>query len=213
MPVENLEEDGLEKNPKLILAQWKFLLASPDFIQKKEVAIRLMDSIREDRGCPQCISEDVRENCIPRPPSGHCFPPHSHRVFLFGPRLNHEEHRESAKNGGDWDRRNRLKVYQGTHCLLLRHFRAAAALFLDTTSTFTSYELMDYNGFVRYTVYICMLTLPRNELRDKKVLRYIRGTYVFSFGVILAASLEVEWPEMRSNKENPQANGLQSFIH
>ncbi|KAK7869163.1 hypothetical protein R5R35_006618 [Gryllus longicercus] len=80
---------------------------------------------------------------------------------------NIEKAQSLIENGGDWDRRNRLKVYQGTHCLLLRHFRAAAALFLDTTSTFTSYELMDYNGFVRYTVYICMLTLPRNELRDK----------------------------------------------
>lgn len=26
---------------------------------------------------------------------------------------------------------------------------------------------MDYNTFVRYTVYLSMISLPRNELRDK----------------------------------------------
>jgi hypothetical protein len=71
------------------------------------------------------------------------------------------------EEGGDWDRRNRLKVYQGTYCIVVRDFKAAANFFLDTISTFTSYELMDYETFVRYTVYISMISLPRNELRDK----------------------------------------------
>lgn len=73
------------------------------------------------------------------------------------------------EEGGDWDRRNRLKVYQGMYCIVVRDFKAAANFFLDTISTFTSYELMDYNTFVRYTVYISMIALPRNELRDKVV--------------------------------------------
>lgn len=71
------------------------------------------------------------------------------------------------EEGGDWDRRNRLKVYQGTYCIAVRDFKEAANFFLDTISTFTSYELMDYNTFVRYTVYLSMISLPRNELRDK----------------------------------------------
>lgn len=71
------------------------------------------------------------------------------------------------EEGGDWDRRNRLKVYQGTYCIAVRDFKEAANFFLDTISTFTSYELMDYNTFVRYTVYMSMISLPRNELRDK----------------------------------------------
>lgn len=49
----------------------------------------------------------------------------------------------------------------------MRDFKEAANFFLDTISTFTSYELMDYNTFVRYTVYLSMISLPRNELRDK----------------------------------------------
>lgn len=71
------------------------------------------------------------------------------------------------EEGGDWDRRNRLKVYQGIYCIAVRNFKEAANFFLDTISTFTSYELMDYNTFVRYTVYLSMISLPRNELRDK----------------------------------------------
>jgi 26S proteasome regulatory subunit N7 len=71
------------------------------------------------------------------------------------------------EEGGDWDRRNRLKVYQGLYCMVIRDFKAASGFFLDTVSTFTSYELMEYSTFVRYTVYMGMIALPRNQLRDK----------------------------------------------
>lgn len=69
--------------------------------------------------------------------------------------------------GGDWDRRNRLKVYQGAYSMSIRDFKTAAEQFLDTISTFTSYELMDYVDFVKYTVLVSMIALPRNELREK----------------------------------------------
>jgi len=49
----------------------------------------------------------------------------------------------------------------------IRDFKTAAAQFLDTISTFTSNELMDYSDFVKYTVLMGMIALPRNELRDK----------------------------------------------
>lgn len=71
------------------------------------------------------------------------------------------------EEGGDWDRRNRLKVYQGLHALMMRDFKTAAKQFLDTVATFTSYELMDYNTFVIYTIFCTMLALPRPELRSK----------------------------------------------
>jgi 26S proteasome regulatory subunit N7 len=71
------------------------------------------------------------------------------------------------EEGGDWDRRNRLKVYHGLHAIMLRDFKTASKQFLDTVATFTSYELMDYDMFVAYTVFVTMLALPRPELRDK----------------------------------------------
>ena len=80
---------------------------------------------------------------------------------------NIERAKTLIEEGGDWDRRNRLKVYQGLYCMVIRDFKSAAGYFLDTISTFTSYELMEYSTFVRYTVYVGMIALPRNELRDK----------------------------------------------
>jgi len=69
--------------------------------------------------------------------------------------------------GGDWDRRNRLKVYQGTYAMSIRDFKTAGTQFLDTISTFTSSELMDYVTFVTYTVIMSMISLNRKELREK----------------------------------------------
>lgn len=71
--------------------------------------------------------------------------------------------------GGDWDRRNRLKVYRGVYCMSIRDFKKAAGLFLDTVATFTSYELMDYQTFVTYTVLCGMIALERPQLREKVV--------------------------------------------
>ena len=71
------------------------------------------------------------------------------------------------EEGGDWDRRNRLKVYEGLYCLATRDFSKAAENFLDSVSTFTSYELMDYNTFVMYTVVAAMISLPRVDLKAK----------------------------------------------
>ena len=69
--------------------------------------------------------------------------------------------------GGDWDRRNRLKVYRGLYCMAIRDFKTAANLFLDTVATFTSYEIMDYKTFVMYTVFCSMIALDRPDLRKK----------------------------------------------
>ena len=82
---------------------------------------------------------------------------------------NIDKAKELIEDGGDWDRRNRLKVYQGLYSIAIRDFKTAASLFLETVSTFTSYELMDYKTFVQYTVYVCMLALERTQLREKVV--------------------------------------------
>ena len=52
------------------------------------------------------------------------------------------------EEGGDWDRRNRLKVYEGLYAMPVRDFKLSAKLFLNAISTFTSYELMDYVKWV-----------------------------------------------------------------
>jgi len=74
--------------------------------------------------------------------------------------------KQMLEEGGDWDRRNRLKVYEGLYAMSVRDFSLAAKLCLDAISTFTSYELMDYTKFVEYTVWVSVLALERKELHS-----------------------------------------------
>lgn len=70
-------------------------------------------------------------------------------------------------SGGDWDRRNRLKVYQGMYYLSIRNFKEGTKLLLDTLSTFTATELLTYEDFVSLTVIGAVLTLERKDLKKK----------------------------------------------
>jgi 26S proteasome regulatory subunit N7 len=81
---------------------------------------------------------------------------------------------ELIEKGGDWDRRNRLKVYRGLHLLSIRQFKPASALFIDALSTFTATELLSYSDFVSLTVISSTLTLNRVDLK-KKVCETIRA--------------------------------------
>jgi len=74
---------------------------------------------------------------------------------------------EFVDKGGDWDRRNRLKVYRGLHLLSIRQFKPASALLIDALSTFTATELLSYNDFVSLTVISGTLTLNRVDLKKK----------------------------------------------
>ncbi|KAF9164973.1 26S proteasome non-ATPase regulatory subunit 6 [Actinomortierella ambigua] len=82
---------------------------------------------------------------------------------------NIEKARSMIEEGGDWDRRNRLKVYEGTYLLTIRNFKGAADLFLDTLSTFTSVELLAYKEFITYAVLSSMVALKRVDIKKKVI--------------------------------------------
>ncbi|KAL3700554.1 hypothetical protein R1sor_018576 [Riccia sorocarpa] len=71
--------------------------------------------------------------------------------------------------GGDWERKNRLKVYEGLFCMATRNFKKAATLLLDSISTFTTYELFSYDTFIFYTVLTSIISLDRVSLKQKVV--------------------------------------------
>lgn len=75
--------------------------------------------------------------------------------------------RRLFERGGDWERKNRLKVYEGLFRLASRDFKTAAQLFLDAIATFTCTELMPYKSFVFYTVLVCVVSLDRVALKQK----------------------------------------------
>ncbi|POS85154.1 proteasome regulatory particle [Erysiphe pulchra] len=74
-----------------------------------------------------------------------------------------------VESGGDWDRRNRLKAYQGLHLLTIRQYEASAPLLLDSLSTFTSYELCSYSSLVIYSVLVGSVSLKRCDFKSKVV--------------------------------------------
>jgi 26S proteasome regulatory subunit N7 len=71
--------------------------------------------------------------------------------------------------GGDWERRNRLKVYEATFLASRRDIKAAAKLFLDALATFSATELYSFKKFVVYTVIMSLVSVDRPTLRDKVV--------------------------------------------
>ncbi|CAL8380897.1 unnamed protein product [Boreogadus saida] len=241
MPLENLEEEGLPKNPDLRIAQLKFLLTMEGHRQDAKVKTELMDAIKANNMAPYyeglCkelkwqqdadllskmkkanedelkrlddVLEDAENNLGESEIRDAMMARAEHLIRIgdkegaltafrktydktvaLGHRLdivfyllriglfymdsdlitrNSEKAKSLIEEGGDWDRRNRLKVYQGLYCVAIRDFKQAAELFLDTVSTFTSYELMDYKTFVTYTVYVCMIALKRPDLREKVI--------------------------------------------
>merc|ERR1712048_575231 len=71
--------------------------------------------------------------------------------------------------GGDWERRNKLKVYEGIHLMTTRNWKEAATLFLNVMPTFTAVELVEFKDFVFYTVILSMVALDRPTIRAKLV--------------------------------------------
>jgi 26S proteasome regulatory subunit N7 len=88
-------------------------------------------------------------------------------VYFQTPFLFNSLFRRLIDEGGDWDRRNRLKVYNGLHLLSIRQFKRGGELLLDALSTFTATELLSYNEFVGLTVIANTLGLKRVDLKKK----------------------------------------------
>ncbi|DBA66487.1 hypothetical protein WJX79_005321 [Trebouxia sp. C0005] len=71
--------------------------------------------------------------------------------------------------GGDWERKNRLKVYEALFLMVTRDFKKAGELFLDSTATFGATELMSYETLIFYSVVTSVITLDRVDLKNKVV--------------------------------------------
>eukprot|EP00798_Chlamydomonas_sp_ICE-L_P025811 gene25811-11486_t len=77
--------------------------------------------------------------------------------------------KQLCSDGGDWERKNKLKVYQGVFAMQTRDFKLSANLFLDSIATFTATELFPYTRVIFYAVVISMLALDRVSLKKKVV--------------------------------------------
>lgn len=94
------------------------------------------------------------------------------RVLLFTLDTNKlkavlDEAKRLNEIGGDWDRRNRLKVYEALYLLAVRDVKGAAGLLLDCVATFTCTELISYTRFMFLTLVTNVITLSRTDLHKK----------------------------------------------
>ena len=75
--------------------------------------------------------------------------------------------KDLIREGGDWEKKNRLKVYEGLYLIFIRNFKNAGKNFLEALMTFTSYELFDFKTFVFYTAVINIISVDRKALKEK----------------------------------------------
>jgi len=78
-----------------------------------------------------------------------------------------EKARAMVDAGSDWDRRNRLKVYEALYLMATRKFDESAKLFLETIPSFSAIELIDYDTYIFYTILMCSVSLDRVTLKQK----------------------------------------------
>lgn len=74
---------------------------------------------------------------------------------------------EQLNTTSDWERKNRLKVYQAVYKLLIRDFNMASELLLDSLTTFTATELMSFEDLIFYTVTSSILCICRKTVKSR----------------------------------------------
>jgi len=112
-----------------------------------------------------------------------------------------------ADESGDWDRRNRLKVYNALGKILARDIKGAASLLIDCIATFSCSEMCSYTEFVMYTMISNLLHVSRTELKAKIVdgpeilavaneipivSKLVNALYECNYKVYLEAMVEVQ---------------------
>lgn len=68
------------------------------------------------------------------------------------------------EQGGDWERKNQLLVYESVYLMITRKFKEASRLLLDAVATFTTTELFSYTTFVLYACVLSLISVDRKTL-------------------------------------------------
>ncbi|CDR47030.1 CYFA0S27e00958g1_1 [Cyberlindnera fabianii] len=91
--------------------------------------------------------------------------------FFFGDTVFVEKQLEQTntliEKGGDWERRNRYKMYKGLYSLSIRDFETASTLLIDSLATFTSTEISTYEQLAQYASIAGAITLNRVDLKKR----------------------------------------------
>lgn len=124
------------------------------------------------------------------------------------------ETKKAIETGGDWDRRNRLKVYEALAALFSRDFRGASTLLVDCIATFTCVELCSYEQFIFYAVVTAVVSLSRPELHKKLIVnpqviavlrdtpilhRFLHSLYNCEYAALFEAIMYL-YPQLQSDR-------------
>lgn len=74
-----------------------------------------------------------------------------------------------VEEGADWDKKNKLKVFEGVYCITIRDFKKAAELLLSCVASFTCVEFLEYRAFIFYAVTMAMVTQDRKVLKKQVI--------------------------------------------
>ena len=72
-----------------------------------------------------------------------------------------------VEDGADWDKKNKLKIFEGVYCMMIRDFKKASDLFVSSIATFTAVEVMSFKDFVFYSVVLGLLTQDRKTIKKE----------------------------------------------
>ena len=72
-----------------------------------------------------------------------------------------------VEDGADWDKKNKLKIFEGVYCMMIRDFKKASDLFVSSIATFTAVEVMSFTDFVFYAVILGLLTQDRKVIKKE----------------------------------------------
>ena len=89
------------------------------------------------------------------------------RYSKFGEQL--EICKRLNEEGGDWDKKNKLLVYEGLWLIKKRDLEAAASILLSCVNTFNAPEVLPFEQLVFYGVVLGMATLHRRDLKAKVI--------------------------------------------
>jgi 26S proteasome regulatory subunit N7 len=103
-------------------------------------------------------------------------------------------------DGADWDKKNKLKIYEAVYCMMIRDFKKASDLLVTSIATFTALEVMPFKDFIFYTVVLALLT------QDRKVIK----KEIIHCPDILAVNREI--PHLKEFGESFYSCDYQTFI-
>jgi 26S proteasome regulatory subunit N7 len=133
-----------------------------------------------------------------------------------------------AEESGDWDRRNRVKVYNALTKILARDIKTSASLLIDCIATFSCTEICTYTEFIVYTIITNILHLPRTELKKKiidgpeilsvakdipQVIKLVNTLYDCDYKGYLHAMVEVEAVLLNDKFLQPHCGYMMRELH